>query len=269
MSPRAALLIGKLSHAQKEWEACSKIASKLYEYPEGGSREDFISKCKSGEFKDLFALYRSNDSNPITGDFNEELVNALPDSLKYICHNGAGYNNIDVAACSKRGISVSSTPIAVDDATADVAIWLMLGALRNIKQSYMAVNAGLSELAQPHPKPLQLTTPRQMARHLRPRPRSQRQNPRHPRHGRHWIRRCPPRPRIRHENPIPQPHATTPSQGKRRNIRVLRGTAQVLRRSEFEPRPESIDETHHWQRAIRADEGRRGHCEYSQRTADR
>jgi glyoxylate reductase len=62
--------------------------------------------------------------------------------LKFICHNGAGYNNIDVAACTKRGISVSSTPIAVDDATADVAIWLMLGALRNIKQSYMAVNAG-------------------------------------------------------------------------------------------------------------------------------
>jgi glyoxylate reductase len=141
MSQRAALLIGKLSHTKKEWQECAKFASKLYEYPDG-SREDFISKGKSGEFDNLFALYRSNDSNPITGDFNEELVEALPKSLKFICHNGAGYNNIDVAACTKRGISVSSTPIAVDDATADVAIWLMLGALRNIKQSYMAVNAG-------------------------------------------------------------------------------------------------------------------------------
>ncbi|KAF1915783.1 D-isomer specific 2-hydroxyacid dehydrogenase [Ampelomyces quisqualis] len=141
MSQRAALLIGKLAHTQKEWQECAKVASKLYEYPDG-SREDFISKCKSGEFDKLFALYRSNDSNPITGDFNAELVDALPKSLKFICHNGAGYNNIDVAACTKRGISVSSTPIAVDDATADVAIWLMLGALRNIKQSFMAVNAG-------------------------------------------------------------------------------------------------------------------------------
>jgi glyoxylate reductase len=141
MSQRAALLIGKLTHTQKVWEDCAQIASKLYEYPEG-SREDFVSKCKSGEYDNLFALYRSNDSNPITGDFNEELIDALPKSLKFICHNGAGYNNIDVAACTKRGISVSSTPIAVDDATADVAIWLMLGALRNIKQPFQAVNAG-------------------------------------------------------------------------------------------------------------------------------
>ena len=142
MSQRAALLIGKLSHAQKEWQQVSQVASKLHEYPDG-NREDFISKCKSGEFDGIYALYRSNDSNPITGDFNAELLDALPKSLKYVCHNGAGYNNIDVAACTKRGISVSSTPIAVNDATADVAIWLMLGALRNIKQAYMAVNNGL------------------------------------------------------------------------------------------------------------------------------
>ena len=142
MSQRAALLIGKLSHAQKEWQQVSQVASKLHEYPDG-NREDFLSKCKSGEFDGIYALYRSNDSNPITGDFNAELLDALPKSLKYVCHNGAGYNNIDVAACTKRGISVSSTPIAVNDATADVAIWLMLGALRNIKQAYMAVNNGL------------------------------------------------------------------------------------------------------------------------------
>ncbi|KAG9389003.1 Glyoxylate reductase [Pyrenophora tritici-repentis] len=141
MSQRAALLIGTLSHAQKEWEQVSQIASKLHTYPDG-NRDDFISKCKSGEFDGVYALYRSNDSNPITGDFNAELLEGLPKSLKYICHNGAGYNNIDVAACTKRGISVSSTPIAVNDATADVAIWLMLGALRNIKQSFMAVNSG-------------------------------------------------------------------------------------------------------------------------------
>lgn len=141
MSQRAALLIGKLTHTNKEWKECAQVASKLLEYPDG-NRQDFLSKCKSGEFDNVFALYRSNDSNGITGDFNEELVEALPKSLKFICHNGAGYNNIDVAACTKRGISVSSTPIAVDDATADVAIWLMLGALRNIKQSFMAVNAG-------------------------------------------------------------------------------------------------------------------------------
>lgn len=57
----------------------------------------------------------------MTGPFNKELVQALPKSLKYIAHNGAGYDNIDVAACSDRGIQVSSTPLAVNDATADSA----------------------------------------------------------------------------------------------------------------------------------------------------
>ena len=141
MSQRAALLIGKLTHSAKEWQDVAQVASKLHSYPDG-NREDFIAKCKSGEFDGVYALYRSNDSNPLTGDFNAELLEVLPKSLKYVCHNGAGYNNIDVAACTKKGIQVSSTPIAVNDATADVAIWLMLGALRNIKQSFNAVNQG-------------------------------------------------------------------------------------------------------------------------------
>lgn len=66
----------------------------------------------------------------MTGKFDEELVKILPPSLKYICHNGAGYDNIDVAACTEAGIQVSSTPQAVDNATADTAVFLMLGALR-------------------------------------------------------------------------------------------------------------------------------------------
>lgn len=143
MPERAALLIGRLAHARKEWEDVSQFASKLHEYP-SGDRADFIKRCKAGEFDGVFALYRSNDSNPLTGDFNEELLEVLPKSLKFVCHNGAGYNNIDVAACSKRGIQVSSTPIAVNDATADVAMFLMLGALRNIHQSYSALREGIS-----------------------------------------------------------------------------------------------------------------------------
>lgn len=37
----------------------------------------------------------------------------------------------DVPACTGRGIKVSNVPTAVDDATADTAMFLMLGALRN------------------------------------------------------------------------------------------------------------------------------------------
>jgi D-3-phosphoglycerate dehydrogenase len=72
------------------------------------------------------------------------MVAALPKSLKYICHNGAGYDNIDVAACSERNIAVSSTPVAVNDATADVGIFLMIGALRQAHVPIMALREGKS-----------------------------------------------------------------------------------------------------------------------------
>jgi glyoxylate reductase len=66
----------------------------------------------------------------VTGPFDADLIDLLPPSLKFVCHNGAGYDNIDVSACAKKGIQVSNTPQAVDGATADTGIFLMLGALR-------------------------------------------------------------------------------------------------------------------------------------------
>ncbi|KAF9736416.1 hypothetical protein PMIN06_008448 [Paraphaeosphaeria minitans] len=138
---RAALLIGALTHARKEWEQLGQVAETLYEYP-SGTRNEFLSRCRSGAFEGIHALYRSNDSNKCTGNFDAELLDALPKTLKFICHNGAGYDNIDVPACTERGIAVSSTPIAVDDATADVTLFLMLGALRNITPSFQAVRQG-------------------------------------------------------------------------------------------------------------------------------
>ncbi len=55
---------------------------------------------------------------------------------------GAGYDQIDVPACTQRNVRVSNTPTAVDDATADTAIWLLLGALRNLPASMAALRAG-------------------------------------------------------------------------------------------------------------------------------
>ena len=132
---RAALLIGKITHCRQEWqELSSLVALKVFrlivnasawllsdrkqEYA-SGTRADFIKKCQSGEYDEVVGIYRSNESTSATGPFNRELVEALPSSLKYIAHNGAGYDNIDIAACTERSIWVSSTPIAVNDATAD------------------------------------------------------------------------------------------------------------------------------------------------------
>lgn len=98
----------------------------MQEY-QSGSREEFLSQLRAGEYDDVVAIYRSNESTSVTGPFNKELVQNLPSSLKYITHNGAGYDNIDVASCTDKGIEVSSTPIAVNEATADGEFFKTLG----------------------------------------------------------------------------------------------------------------------------------------------
>lgn len=140
MSKPTVLLIGDLDHTNKEWQTLSSKFT-LKEFRKG-SRKQFLSDLKSGEYNDVVGLYRSNTSVSVTGAFDAELVSHLPSSLKYICHNGAGYDNIDVQAVNERQISVSSTPVAVDNATADIGIFLMLGALRQAHVSYTALREG-------------------------------------------------------------------------------------------------------------------------------
>ena len=48
------------------------------------------------------AIYRHNTSADHIGVFDAALIDGLPDSVKVIAHNGAGYDQIDIAACTKR-----------------------------------------------------------------------------------------------------------------------------------------------------------------------
>lgn len=130
-------------HTADRWKERPRqtVADSIQEYGTG-TRQDFISKLKGGEYNDVVAIYRSNDSTKITGHFDKELVSSLPASLKYITHNGAGYDNIDVAACTARNIGVSSTPLAVNDSTADTALFLILGALRRITIPFQSLRKG-------------------------------------------------------------------------------------------------------------------------------
>ena len=55
---------------------------------------------------------------------------------------GAGYDKIDVPACAARGIRVSHTPGAVNDATATTALYLLISALRNFSSSERSLRSG-------------------------------------------------------------------------------------------------------------------------------
>jgi len=140
MAKPKVLLLGEIEHAHEQWNALSDIAE-LVE-PKAKTREDFIEECSSGSFEDVVAAYRTFASVSMTGLVDNELLDSLPKSLKYICHVGAGYDQIDVQACTEHGVRVSNVPTAVDDATADAAMFLILGALRGFNISMLAARQG-------------------------------------------------------------------------------------------------------------------------------
>ena len=62
--------------------------------------------------------------------------------LKAICNIAVGYNNIDVPACTARGVLVTNTPGVLDDATADFTWALMLAAARRLTEAEAWLRAG-------------------------------------------------------------------------------------------------------------------------------
>ncbi|MBI1189966.1 MAG: D-glycerate dehydrogenase [Tepidisphaera sp.] len=63
---------------------------------------------------------------------DDELLKAAGEGLKAVCNFAVGTDNIDLAACKKRGIIVTNTPDAVTEGTADMAWTLMLAAARGL-----------------------------------------------------------------------------------------------------------------------------------------
>lgn len=61
---------------------------------------------------------------------------------KILANFGVGYNHIDAEACRGKGITVSNTPGAVTDATADIALTLILMSCRRAAEGERIVRAG-------------------------------------------------------------------------------------------------------------------------------
>ncbi|TMD42897.1 MAG: D-glycerate dehydrogenase [Chloroflexi bacterium] len=67
---------------------------------------------------------------PITDD----IMSAAP-HLRVIANYAVGYNNVDVAAATRRGVLVTNTPGVLTEATADLAFALLLAVARRVVES--------------------------------------------------------------------------------------------------------------------------------------
>ncbi|MCK5778813.1 MAG: D-glycerate dehydrogenase [Rhodospirillales bacterium] len=66
--------------------------------------------------------------------FTAEVIEKLSDRVKVIANFSVGYDHVDTEAAKKKGIIVTNTPDVLSDATAEIAILLMLGAARRASE---------------------------------------------------------------------------------------------------------------------------------------
>lgn len=69
-----------------------------------------------------------------TERFTAEVIARLPESVRAIANFSVGYDHVDTKAAKVRGIIVTNTPEVLSDATAELAMMLMLGAARRASE---------------------------------------------------------------------------------------------------------------------------------------
>jgi len=77
----------------------------------------------------------------LTERVDQELLEAAP-RLRVISNMAVGYDNVDVAACTARGIPVGNTPGVLTDTTADLAFTLLMAAARRVVEGVDYVRSG-------------------------------------------------------------------------------------------------------------------------------
>src|SRR5438309_484343 len=99
--------------------------------PERPPREEVLQRMKDKD--GLICL--------LTEKINEELLKAAP-KLRIAANVAVGFDNIDVAACTKRGVAATNTPGVLDETTADFAWTLMMAVARRLGEAEALARSG-------------------------------------------------------------------------------------------------------------------------------
>lgn len=102
-----------------------------WEKTERPPREEVLRRVKDSEA--LVCL--------LTEKVNQELLQAAP-KLKIAANVAVGFDNIDVAACTKRGVVATNTPGVLDETTADFAWTLLMAVARRLLEGDALTRSG-------------------------------------------------------------------------------------------------------------------------------
>jgi glyoxylate reductase len=102
-------------------------------WPEPLPPSDAVLRDRVRECEGLVSL--------LTDRVDAALLDAAP-KLKVVSNFAVGFNNVDLAAATKRGVRVGNTPGVLTEATADIAITLLMAAARRLGESTQDAREG-------------------------------------------------------------------------------------------------------------------------------
>ena len=70
----------------------------------------------------------------LTDRIDDELIDAAGPRLRVVANYAAGYDNVDLEACTRRGVLVSNTPDVLTPAVAELTVALVLAVLRRVAE---------------------------------------------------------------------------------------------------------------------------------------
>jgi glyoxylate/hydroxypyruvate/2-ketogluconate reductase len=129
--PRPKVLVARHIYPQVAARLAQHFDVDANEQPVDWPHEEFIRRLqgKAGAFISS------------TERIDAALLDACP-NLRALCTMNVGYNNIDVAACTARGVQVTNAPDVLTETTADFGFALMMAAARRIAESEHFLRAG-------------------------------------------------------------------------------------------------------------------------------
>jgi glyoxylate reductase len=128
---RPSILISRLLPEEAVARARSRAVVDLHEADKPLGRAGLIARLKGRQ--GLICL--------ITDAIDAPLLAACPD-LKVVANVAVGFNNIDVAAATERGVVISNTPDVLTETTADFAWALLMATARRVVEADRYVREG-------------------------------------------------------------------------------------------------------------------------------
>ncbi len=125
----------KILITRKLIKASEEYASKIFDVKLNESDKLLTKEQLISDSKDCDGILTS-----LTEKIDADFISKLSDKVKIISNFAVGFGNIDIVAARKKNIIVTNTPDVLTDATAEIAMLILLGAARRAKEGIELAN---------------------------------------------------------------------------------------------------------------------------------